>query len=102
MPALANDWRDRQLSRMADTGIILPFDALLAAPLPAELQAPFVKVNAWEDAWDASVDAAQVRLARDPADTGRLAMAVRGVGRIRDLRVEPLDLYRHVMPNKRT
>jgi hypothetical protein len=68
---------------------------LAAAPLPAALQGPFfLEVLAYEDAWDVSVGEAKLTLARDLAESGRLALAVRGAGRVLELRVEPLDVYR--------
>ena len=64
-------------------------------PLPGELVAPFLlDVSAFEDAWEVSVGEARIRFARDLLDVGRLALAVSDAGRVLDLRVEPLDLYR--------
>jgi hypothetical protein len=66
-----------------------------AAPLPAGLAAPFaLEVTAYEDAWEAAVGEERVTLPREPAEQGRLALAVRGAGRIRQLRVEPVDVHR--------
>ena len=68
---------------------------LTAVALPTGLSRPFVlEVTAYDDAWHASVGTAEVRLPRDRADSGRLALAVGGVGHILDLCVDPLDVYR--------
>jgi hypothetical protein len=68
---------------------------LTGAALPAGLQAPYVlEVTAYDDAWQASVGDTQVKAPRDFQDSGRLALGVRGTGRIHELRVDPLDVYR--------
>jgi hypothetical protein len=68
---------------------------LASAALSPDLQAPFrLEVTAYNDAWHASVGSAQVSQPRGVTDTGKLALAVRGAGRIRSLRVDPLDAYR--------
>jgi hypothetical protein len=67
MPALANECRDRQLSRMADTGIILPFDALLAAPLPADAPDYARRLVNWLDATPGLLALDDARTMRRPA-----------------------------------
>jgi len=66
---------------------------LASAPL-AGLAAPFrLEVAAHDDAFAASVGEARLVIDREPANQGRLALAVRGSGRVHELRVDPLDLY---------
>jgi hypothetical protein len=63
--------------------------------LPPGLRAPFVlDLIAYDDAWHVSVGTAQLKIPREFKDSGRLALAVRGLGQILDLRVDPLDNYR--------
>jgi hypothetical protein len=66
-----------------------------SAALPDGLQAPFtLDVTAYDDAWQASVGAAQITAPRGLQENGRQALAVRGAGRVLDLRVEAVDIYR--------
>lgn len=65
-----------------------------SASLPPGLAAPFtLEVSAFEDAWDVAIGEVRLTVPREPAEQGRLALAVRGDGRVRQLRVEPLDAY---------